>query len=338
MNTTARRIIRRADCFESNMDLALTTRWNASRHTSGEKMIEEILALGFKHVELGYDLRLDLVPGVLKMVKERAVRVNSVHNFCPVPVTAVKGHPETYIPTDPDPRMRENAIQYTSQSLRFAAEVGAQVVVMHAGHVTMPRLSRDLYALCEAGKQSSDQYEKTKLKLQVTRDRKAQPHLDNLKSCLDRLLVVAEETGVYLALENLPTWEAVPTELEMEALCKQYGTRHLRYWHDIGHAQVRQNLGLINVERWLERLSPGLAGMPVHDVLPPAADHLMPPAGKVDFPALKRIANTRVFKVIEPSPLTPEDHILRAVAYLRQTWENTPAAESQADPQRENEQ
>jgi len=302
------------------MDLALTTRWNASRHTSGEKMIEEILSLGFSRVELGYDLRLDLVPGVTRMVKDRAVRVDSLHNFCPVPVAAVKGHPETYTPADPDPRIRENAVQYTSQTLRFAAEVGAKVIVVHAGHVTMPRLTRELWALYEAGKQSSELFEKTRLKLQITRDRKVSSHLEYLKSCLDRLLPVAQETGVQIALENLPTWEAIPTELEMEALCKQYGSRYLRYWHDIGHAQVRHNLGLINMERWVDRLQPLMAGLHIHDVLPPAADHLMPPDGKVDFAGLKKIAQTDVFKVIEPAPSTPEDHIRRAVEFLHQTW------------------
>ena len=59
---------------------------------------------------------------------------------------------------------------------------------------------------------------------------------------------------------------------------------------------------------------------PVYDVLPPAADHLMPPDGKVDFAGLKKIAQTDVFKVIEPAPSTPEDHIRRAVEFLHQTW------------------
>jgi hypothetical protein len=35
------------------MIIALSTRWNASRHASGESMADEILEAGFDHVELG---------------------------------------------------------------------------------------------------------------------------------------------------------------------------------------------------------------------------------------------------------------------------------------------
>ena len=49
-------------------------------------MIEEILSMGFDRVELGYDLRMDLVPGARNMIKEGLIKVDSVHNFCPVPI------------------------------------------------------------------------------------------------------------------------------------------------------------------------------------------------------------------------------------------------------------
>ena len=73
--------------------LCLSTRWNAGRHLSGEAMLEEILALGLQQVELGYDLRLELVPGVKAMIASGAVKVRSVHNFCPVPIGAPRPHP-----------------------------------------------------------------------------------------------------------------------------------------------------------------------------------------------------------------------------------------------------
>lgn len=302
------------------MQIALSTRWNASRHTRGEDMIEEILGLGFDAVELGYDLRIDLVAGVQNMIARQAVRVTSVHNYCPVPVASPRGHPEIWTFADSDPRVRDSAVQHTSRTLRFAAEVGARVVVAHAGRVDMPQITRQLLALCEEGKQFSDVFAQTTLKLQVARDKKVARHLDYVRACIEQLIPVLDETGVRLALENLPTWESVPTELEAEALCRDYGARGLRYWHDIGHAQVRQNLGLINQERWLQRLRPHLAGMHIHDVLPPGADHLMPPAGKVDFAALKSVANSDVVKVIEPAPQTPPELVSGALAFLRGVW------------------
>lgn len=301
------------------MLFSLTTHWNAARHTTGEAMIEEILDLGFEQVELGYDLRMDLVPGVQDMVRRKAVTVVSVHNFCPVPVAAPSGHPELFTFTDLDPRVREGAVHHTKKTIRFAADIGARCVVVHAGYVQSPRLSQQLLAVIQEQGPYSRAYEKTKMRLQLTREKRAERHLKLLRRGLDQLVPLLQETGVALALENLPVWESVPTEFEMESLCREYG-RPIRYWHDIGHAQVRQNLGFINQERWLERLNPFLAGMHVHDADALASDHLMPPAGKVDFAALKRFAMMDIIRVIEPAPDAPREHILRGVEYLRGTW------------------
>ena len=302
------------------MHFALSTRWNAGAHTDGERMLEEILSLGVERVELGYDLRLDLVPGVRKLVASGAVRVVSVHNYCPVPVGAPRGHPELYTLASDDPRERELAVAHTARTVRFAADMGARAVVTHAGNVKMTRYSPDLLALCAAGQVFSATYEKLKLKLQIAREKKVPRHLDYLRAGLDRLAPVLEETGVVLALENLPTWEAIPTEVEMEVLCREGAERGVRYWHDAGHGRIRELMGFINLDRWLERLSPWMVGMHLHDVRPPANDHAMPPGGLVDFERLKPWAAGDILRVLEPAPRTPADRIAEALRFLRETW------------------
>lgn len=302
------------------MDFALSTRWNAGRHTDGEAMIEEILALGFRHVELGYDLRPDLVPGVRRAIAGGRVHAASVHNFCPVPVGAPAGHPELFDFSALDPRERERAVEHTSRTVRFAAEVGASVVVVHAGRVEMRRMSDRLCAMHEKGRQFTPGYEKAKLKLQVTREKKAPKHVAALYQSIERILPVLSDTRVRLAIENLPTWESLPSELELEELLKHFASPLLGYWHDIGHGQVRENLGLINQERWLERLQPYLAGLHIHDVAPPACDHLMPPHGNIDFARFRGFATLPVARVVEPMPDTPPEAITEAVALLQRAW------------------
>ena len=303
------------------MDVAITTRWNAGRHTRGEEMIQEILDLGLTHAELGYDLRADLIPGVMDQVRTGAVRIRSVHNFCPLPIGAPQPHPELFTFCDPDPRVRESAVTHTTRSIRFAAEVGAETVVIHAGYVDMPRMSDQLVMLCEQGKQFSPQYEKIKLKLQTIRDKKVERQLDYLYAGIEKLLPVLEECNVSISIENLPTWEAIPSEIEMENLLSKFGSKHVRHWHDLGHGQIRQNLGLINDERWIERLLPYTTGFHIHDVIPPARDHVMPPQGKLDFARLKRFLSPTLIKVIEPKPNTPREHLAEAIQYLKTTWE-----------------
>ena len=303
------------------MDYALTTRWNAGRHVAGEAMLEEILELGFTRVELGYDLRADLVAGVERMVRSGAVCVDSVHNFCPLPVGAPQGSPELYPFTSPDPRVRAAAVRHTKTTIRFAASVAARVVVVHAGGVDMTRRTRDLVALAERGETGNPAYEKIKLNLQTARDQRAPQHVAWLRQGLEQLLPVLDETGVVLALELLPWWETVPSEVEMEALMQYFHSPRVRCWYDVGHGQIREKLLQIRQDRWLPRLAPSLVGMHLHDVRPPAHDHLMPPRGMVDFDRLRPFAAAPgILRVLEPSPDEPAEDIREGLAYLQRIW------------------
>jgi len=307
------------------MQFSVSTHWNTFRHATGEAMIEEILALGVDAVELGYDLRIDMVQGVKNMVASGAVKVLSVHNFCPVPFGAHRGHPELYTPASTDARTRENAVLHMTKTIQFAAEVGARAVVAHAGNVDMPRMSRDLIDWCEKGQQYTPAYEKMKLKVQVTRDKKIPRQLAWWQESIDQLLPVLQQHDMILAFENLPTWEAIPTEMEMEQLMRRYNSPHLRAWFDFGHAQIRQNLGFINAERWAERLAPWYAGLHIHDVRPPVQDHVMPPHGHIPFEHYRHLAQRDIVRVIEPAPGTEAAQIKEAIAFLRACWQ-TPAS------------
>lgn len=302
------------------MEFALSTHWNAARHGRGQLLIEEILRLGFRRVELGYDLRQELVPGVVEMVKNGSVRVDSVHNYCPVPLGAPRGHPELWTLAAVDERERDAAIRHTMATIRFAAEIGARVVVTHAGNVEMPRISPDLFELAIANRQDTPAYERLKLKLMEQRDKKAPKQLDLLLRSLERLIPALDEARVTLAIENLPTWEAIPTELEFEEIKRRLPSPRIAYWHDLGHGQIRQNMGFINHERWLDRLRPHMAGMHVHDVVAPATDHVMPPRGSIDFARFARFATPDKILVVEPSSRAPFEDVAAGLAYLKQAW------------------
>ena len=302
------------------MQLALSTHWNASRHRTGEAMLEEILRLGIHRVELGYDLRMDLVPGVMKLVSEKTIVVDSVHNFCPVPIGAPRGHPELFHLAGLDPRNRESAVRRTAETIQFAAGIGAKTVVVHAGNVDMTHMTNDLISFCEKGEQYSPRCEKLKLKLLMKRDDKVKKHLPNLYRSLDELLPILTNAGVRLAIENLPTWESIPCESEMETLLKHYDSPLIGYWHDIGHGQIRQNLGFISYQLWLNRLAGWLRGLHIHDVAPPALDHLMPPRGTVDFAVFKTYLKPDMALVLEPAPQTPEADIREGARVVREAW------------------
>ena len=302
------------------MTLSITTRWNAYRHTSGESMIEEILGLGFDHVELGYDLLVPLVPGIRKMVDQKAVVVDSLHNYCPVPMSAPRPHPELFLLSSLSSREREMAVTNTLKTINFAAELGAKCVNFHAGYVDMQKFTPDLISMHEDGTQFGEKYDKLKLKLLMQRDKKAQKHIDGLCRGLEALLPELERTKVALAVEILPLWESIPCETEMEEIARKFNSPLIRYWHDMGHSQIRENLNFISHKHWLERLSPFLAGMHIHDVMPPAHDHLMPPKGKIDFNGFKKFIRPDVLLVLEPSPNVPEADIRAGAQTIAAAW------------------
>ena len=84
------------------------------------------------------------------------------------------------------------------------------------------------------------------------------------------------------------------------------------YWHDCGHAQIKQNLGFIHHALLLESLAPRLAGFHVHDVIFPAGDHAAPGTGTVDFAALKPFVKPGHIKVFELSPSLPVEAVRAA--------------------------
>ncbi len=308
------------------MEFALSTRWNGRRHASGEAMVDEILEAGFRAIELGYDLTLDLVPGVRKRVAEGAVRVVSVHNYCPVPMGMPRGHPELYTFADADAGQRRRAVKYTAETVRFAAEMGAGAVVVHAGYVRMRPLTPRLFDMISAGRQGSPRYERLRARLDLRRERRAPRHLDAVAECLEQLAPVLDETGVVLGLENLPSWEAVPSEMETLDLVRRVGPGRIGYWHDIGHGRIRENIGFIRQERLLERLRDCLVGMHVHDVQPPAQDHLVPFEGEIDFGPLGEAARAAPRRVLEPSRSATAAQLRAAADRLAALWSPGAAA------------
>lgn len=302
------------------MIFSLTTRWNAGRHETGESMLDEILALGFDHVELGYDLRSHLVPGVLSRIKTGTIKVDSVHAYCPLPPVVPVPHPEPFTLSSPDPRVRASANHHLENTIRFAAEIGARVVVTHAGNVDMSPLSPKLVELTALGQQYSEAYDKIRMKLLLTREKAVASQLPHLYAAIEKLMPLLESTRRILALEILPSWEAIPTEVEMEKLVKHFNSPWLRCWHDMGHGQIRENLGLTSHARWVQRLRPILAGMHIHDVLPPASDHLMPPLGKIDFKLFRDAAQDDIVRVLEPSPAATAEEIVTGLQIIREAW------------------
>lgn len=107
--------------------LVFSTCWNSHRHQDGEEMIDEILSLGFDHVELSHGIKLSLLPGIMRAVEAGKVQVAGVHNYFPAPIDEVGDAPDSRPFTADLPQVRAKAIELTKKSMEQGAALGARI-------------------------------------------------------------------------------------------------------------------------------------------------------------------------------------------------------------------
>ena len=80
------------------------------------------------------------------------------------------------------------------------------------------------------------------------------------------------------------------------------------YWHDAGHAQIKQEMGLLNHREHLEKNAPNAIGFHLHDVSADGRDHQAIGSGQIDFEMISSFWRPEHTLVIELSPrLKPEE-------------------------------
>lgn len=315
------------------MRIALSTNWNVSRHEEGEPLVDEILGLGFDALELGYHTTGELAVGVRRLVQAGTVAVDSVHAYCPVPIGAPHGYPELYLLASLDEDERAMAAILIGRTLTFAESMGAKAVVLHAGRIFLNSFFCELHtrtlvsALEEAGGLDDPRYQRMLNKARRRRAKRVHKYYDGFCLSLDTLLPKFEQAGVTLCLENLPSIEAFPDERELVMLKQRFDTPALAYWHDMGHGQVRENLGWIRHDEAARELLPFTRGIHIHDVLPLTNDHLPAGQGMIDYKTFSFYAEDPILKVFEPAPQVTSKELKSSLLHVRKMWAEAVTAE-----------
>ncbi len=281
-------------------------------------MLREIKTLGFDLIELGHGIRISLMPGIQKMYDAGAVRFSSLHNFCPLPVEVMGASPDCYQFSAPYLKERERAVKQTFQTIDFAQRLGAPFVVLHLGEVSMNPITDELIALAKSGRLLSREYVRKKLKAVQKRETAAPTYLARVKDCLKRVADYAGEKNIRLGVEGRRGYEEIPSERELPALLDELNSPALGYWHDMGHIQIKENLGFLNHEEWLRAIGPRAIGCHMQDCIWPAQDHQPPFAGDVDLDTLVPLLPKDCLYVWELSPRKTADKIRESVAIWKE--------------------
>ncbi len=301
--------------------ISFSTCWNSSRHTAGDAMLREIKnKLGFDLIELGHGIRISLMPGIQKMFEAGEVRFSSLHNFCPLPVEVMGASPDCYVFSARTAPERERAVKQTLQTIDFAARLEAPFVVLHCGRVPIPPVTEPLIALAKSGQMFSREYVRRKVKAVEKREANAPIYMERVKECLKPIVEHAAARNIRLGIEGRRGYEEIPSERELPGLLDDLDSPQVGYWHDMGHLQIKENLGFTDHAEWLEKIGPRTLGCHLQDCIWPAQDHQPPFAGDIDLEKLVPLLPPSCLFVWEMSPRKTADEIRRSVTIWKERF------------------
>ena len=201
-------------------------------------------------------------------------------------------------------------------TIDLAAEVGAKVVVLHAGYAEMnPEMEKDLRSLWNKGIMESPQFTELKCKLIEVRQFLACPHVDAAKESLLNIAAYARPKGVKLALENRVNYHEIPNLDEMMDILCEFQPEVMGYWHDVGHAQIQSRTGFTPHEDWFVALADRLVGVHLHDVRG-LQDHCALGIGDLDWSLIAANLPADTIRVCEIGEWNDPADAHRSVSFL----------------------
>lgn len=284
-------------------------------------MLQEIRDLGFEYAELSHGIRISLLPGIFDMVDRGAIRISTVHNFCPLPIGVTHAAPNIFQFSSNEERERENAYRHSLKTIETAARVGARLVVLHLGSIDLNDYTDKLLEMVGKGLKDTPKFQKLMAEMEEKRDAKKEAYILRSTEMLKRLVEPAKNAGVELGVEIREALEEIPLDPDFDFLFWEVSDPLVGYWHDLGHAQIKENLGVINHAAHLKSQAKRLKGFHIHDVEFPGRDHRPPGRGMIDYLALKPMVKPEHLKVFEFSPSASTEEVLQGVEHLKRCWD-----------------
>ncbi len=279
--------------------LGISTCWWYRKVDRAGTIVDDVHQLGLDGVELEYRMTHSMYLEMKSRLKT-SLPVYSIHNFFPIPegFGPAQGSGNLFLLSSMDAEERSKAVEYTIQTIEHAHELEAHAVVLHLGTVGMPSPVEGFFELHATGRIGDK--DATIFLNEQRRVRKAarQKHLDAVLMGLDELNGVAERKGVFLGIENRYHFHEIPDFEEIGLILNRFEGGHVGYWHDIGHARVQENLGILRRNQLIDAYSKQMVGVHIHDVRG-LNDHLAPGQGEIDWQGIKPYLNSSVPMILE---------------------------------------
>lgn len=297
-------------------------------------MIREMADLGFSKVELSHGVKVSLVPGILKAHEEKLVKFSSLHNFCPLPAGVTSAAPNLYQPSAKYASERTSWLRNTQKTLDFAVKLEAPIVVLHCGSISWifrnpaGKLENAVdKADAETDLSTNPDYQRLKEKTVAALQIKKAVFWENLIASLHAIAPYAKERGIKLALENREDYCELPLDNEFPDLFERTGFPDVfGYWHDVGHAELKQRACLTSHTALLDTNNHRQLGWHLHDVSTEGRDHQCPGTGTVDWTTLRKyLRKEDQTLVLELSPRLKTEQVIEAKSFMERWLAGAPA-------------
>ncbi len=253
-------------------------------------------------MEIDYRINETTLSQLLDASKPLGLSPLSIHAVCPAPAGKKNmNFAQAYELCDPDEERRKKAVDGVHGTIRLASEVGAKAVVIHSGSVRMGSSERKLQEMFNLGLLNTSAGQRLVNELKISRLRNRGGGFDRLFESFERLDAFAEKLDVYIGVENRYFLSEYPSFEELAIIFARMSGSRIKYWHDTGHAQAQEALGIVGHEVTLRELHGYLIGVHLHDV-DGYTDHFppgFPEKGMVDFDMVKKYIKPDTIKIME---------------------------------------
>ena len=298
-------------------NVSLSSMWAVGRFTAAAAFVAAARRVGCAHVEANHQVSPAMFAGLVALSREHPGLVSSVHDTCPAVMELREMTKRDWLLSSPDPACRAEAVRIARQTIASAQIVGARAVVLHIGRVRGPgQLEKQLRARFDNdGLWTAPETAALRQELIRERARLREPYLEAVTASLLELAPAARAAGVRLGLENRYYYPELPAWDEVGLLLDRLPADVFGYWHDTGHAQNLESLGLTRHEDWLRTYGPRCVGVHLHDCAG-LHDHLPPGRGAIDFAMVRQYVPPTAIRVLEISPEHPEEAVAASVRHL----------------------
>ncbi|MEN1989541.1 TIM barrel protein [Paenibacillus sp. ES5-4] len=258
-------------------EYSFSTCWNIKRHTSGADMVREIADLGFRRVELNYNVTKDMLATIEPMIERGEIGISSVHNTFPHVPDPDYGTDSVLLGFE-DEEKRKRAIELLVGSAEYAHRYGAEAVVVHPGEVPFePDISKELSRLYHDEGKDSLAYRSKWEELMERREALAAGYVQKIIASLDEVCNKAISKGIKVrfGIETRSRPQQIPTLAEAKTIIQALRGAPVGIWYDTGHAIMMDRLGLYDSVGEMDGLMDDIVGVHIHETLG-LSDHWCP--------------------------------------------------------------